>query len=161
MGQIGRFFAGVGALVRRPADGRYLLLRRTAQKDFAAGAWECVTGRVDQGEGFTDAVLREIHEELGVSAHIDFIVGTMHFYRGEAREENELVGVQYCCSIEDSQVVRMSGEHTEHRWSTPEEARGLLPAAHWLVGVIDRAEAMRALSSPELLAYYREHGFEV
>jgi 8-oxo-dGTP pyrophosphatase MutT (NUDIX family) len=158
---IGRFFAGVGALLRRPADGRYLLLRRAAEKDFAAGAWECVTGRVDQGEGFTDAVLREIHEELGVHAHIDFIVGTMHFYRGDAREENELVGVQYCCSIEDPQAITMSGEHSDHRWVTAEEARGLLPATHWLAGVIDRAEAVRALSPPELLAYYRKHGFEV
>jgi 8-oxo-dGTP diphosphatase len=160
MGKIGRFFAAAGALVRRPADGKYLLLRRAAEKDFAAGTWECVTGRVDQGEGFTDAVLREVHEELGVSAHIDFIVGTMHFYRGEARPENELVGVQYCCSIEDPQAITMSEEHAEHRWVTPEEAREFLPAAHWLVDVIDRAEAMRALSSPELLAYYREHGFE-
>jgi len=160
MGGIGRFFAGVGALVRCSADGKYLLLRRTAEKDFAAGTWECVTGRVDQGEGFTEAVLREIEEELGVSAHIDFIVGTMHFYRGDARPENELVGVQYCCSIEDSEAIAVSWEHTEHRWATAEEARGLLPAAHWLAGVIDRAEAMQALSSPELLAYYGEHGFE-
>ncbi|MGD2177495.1 MAG: NUDIX domain-containing protein [Anaerolineae bacterium] len=158
---IGRFFAGVGALVRGPVDGRYLLLRRSAEKDFAGGAWECVTGRVDQGEGFTDAVLREVHEELGVNAQIELIVGTMHFYRGDARPENELVGVQYCCSIEDAEAIRMSGEHTEHRWMTPGEARGLLPEGHWLVGVIQRAEAMRALSPPELLAYYRKHGFEV
>jgi 8-oxo-dGTP pyrophosphatase MutT (NUDIX family) len=161
IGDIGRFFAGVGALVRRPADGRYLLLRRTTEKDFAAGAWECVTGRVDQGEGFTDAVLREVNEELGVTAHIDFIVGTGHFYRGDARPENELVGVQYCCSIEDPEAIRMSGEHTEHRWIAPGEVRELLPEGHWLAAAIDRAEAMRALSPPELLDYHRKQGFEV
>jgi hypothetical protein len=69
--------------------------------------------------------------------------------------------VQYCCSIEDPQAITMSGEHSDHRWVTAEEARGLLPATHWLAGVIDRAEAVRALSPPELLAYYRKHGFEV
>jgi 8-oxo-dGTP diphosphatase len=161
MGQIGRFFAGVGALVRCPSDGRYLLLRRTAEKDFAAGAWECVTGRVDQGEGFSDAVLREIREELGASARIDFIVGTMHFYRGDPRPENELVGVHYCCSIEDPGAITVNWEHTEHRWITPGEAGELLPEGHWLAVVIARAEAMRSLSPPELLAYYREQGFEV
>ena len=40
----------VGALVWRRSDGKYLLLQRSAQKDFAAGQWECVTGRVEQGE---------------------------------------------------------------------------------------------------------------
>jgi 8-oxo-dGTP pyrophosphatase MutT (NUDIX family) len=158
---IGRFFAGVGALVRRPSDGRYLLLRRAAQKDFAAGAWECVTGRVDQGEGFSDAVLREVREELGVSARIDFIVGTMHFYRGAAQPENELVGVQYCCSIEDPESIVTSWEHAEHRWVTPGEARELLPEEHWLTQVILRAEVVRALSPPELVAYYWEQGSEI
>jgi 8-oxo-dGTP pyrophosphatase MutT (NUDIX family) len=161
MAQTGRFSAGVSALVRRPKDGKYLLLRRTPEKDFAAGAWECVTGRVDQGEGFTEAVLREVREELGVRAHIDFIVGTMHFYRGEPRPENELVGVQYCCSIEDPEAVRTSGEHSEHRWVSAGEERELLPEGHWLARVIQRAEAMRALSPPELLAHYSEQGFEM
>jgi 8-oxo-dGTP pyrophosphatase MutT (NUDIX family) len=63
---IGRFYAGIGALVWCPSVQKYLVLRRSADKDFGGGAWECVTGRVDQGEGFTEAVLREIYEELGV-----------------------------------------------------------------------------------------------
>jgi 8-oxo-dGTP diphosphatase len=161
MGDIGRFFAGIGALVRCSTNGTYLLLRRAAEKDFAAGAWECVTGRVDQGEGFTEAVLREIEEELGVSAQIDFIVGTMHFYRGDARPENELIGVQYCCSIEDPEAIEMSAEHSERRWMAAAEAEELLPDGHWLAVVLQRAEAMQKLSPPELLAYYREQGFEV
>ena len=44
----GRFQVAVGALVRRPSDGRYLILRRSSAKDFAAGIWECITGRVDR-----------------------------------------------------------------------------------------------------------------
>jgi 8-oxo-dGTP pyrophosphatase MutT (NUDIX family) len=112
---IGRFYAGVGALVWCATTRKYLVLKRSADKDFGGGAWECVTGRVDQGEGFTEAVLREIHEELGARAHIDFIIGTMHFYRGEATPENEMVGVQFCCSIEDPGTIRTSWEHAEHR----------------------------------------------
>jgi 8-oxo-dGTP diphosphatase len=138
-----------------------LVLRRTAEKDFAAGAWECVTGRVDQGEGFSEAVLREISEELGVSVRIDFIVGTMHFYRGEARPENEMVGVQYCCSIEDSEAITVSWEHAEHRWISAGEARELLPEGHWLARVIQRAEAIRTLSPPELLTYFWQQGSEI
>ena len=140
------------------------MLRRSADKDFGGGAWECVTGRVDQGEGFTEAVCREIGEELGAQvgaqAQIDFIVGTMHFYRGEAQPENEMVGVQFCCSIENPEAIQTSWEHAEYRWVTAEEAQALLPEGYWLLKVIQRAEAMRALMPPALLEYYWAEGFE-
>jgi len=158
---IGRFFAGVGALVWHPPDGKYLLLRRSASKDFAAGAWECVTGRVDQGEGFPQAVRREVREELGVEVQIDFIVGTMRFYRGEAQPENELLGVQFCCSLEAPEAIRLGAEHAESRWVMPEEAEALLPEGHWLLKAIRRAEAMRALLPPPLPERYRTEGFEL
>ena len=156
---IGRFFAAVAALLWHPADGKYLVLKRTADKDFAAGAWECVTGRVDQGEGFTEALHREVREELGVEVQIDFVIGTMHFHRGEARPENELVGVEYCCSIEDPGAIQTSWEHAEHRWVTAEEAEAIFPAGYWLGELIQRAERIRAQLPPELLQTFRG-GFE-
>ena len=157
---IGRFSAGVAALVRCPADGRYLLLQRSAAKDFGSGAWECVTGRVDQGEGFTAAVRREVREELGVEVQVDFIIGTMHFYRGPATPANELVGVQYCCSLADPASIHTSAEHSVYRWVTAAEAEGLLPTGHWLRKAIRRAEAIRALSPSALLEYYSAEGFD-
>ena len=158
---VGRFYAMVGALLWCPADGRYLVLKRSADKDFAGGAWECVTGRVDQGEGFTDAVRREVREELGVEVQIDFILGTAHFYRGEARPENEIVGVQYCCSLEDPGAIRISWEHAEHRWIGAEEAKTLFPEGHWLGKAIRRAEAIRGLMPAALVQHYRAEGFEL
>jgi 8-oxo-dGTP diphosphatase len=158
---IGRFYAFVGALVWRPADGKYLVLRRSGEKDFAAGAWECNTGRVDQGEGFTEAVLREVSEELGVKVHIDFVVGTAHFYRGEETPDNEILGVQFCCSLDEPASIQLSAEHGEHRWISAGEADQLFPAGHWLGEAIQRAEEIRRLSSPELLAYHRMIGFEL
>ena len=79
---IGRFYGGVGALIWSPRGDVYLLLKRSSKKDYAAGVWECVTGRVDQGEGFEDAIHREVLEELGVKAQIEYFIGTTHFYRG-------------------------------------------------------------------------------
>ena len=157
---IGRFIAGIAALLRRPSDGKYLLLQRSADKDFGAGAWECVTGRVDQGESFTDALYREVREELGVEVQIDFPLGTTHFYRGEPLPENELLGVGYCCTIDDSQAIATSWEHARHHWASAEEAAALFPEDYWLQVLIRRAEAVRALSPPELLAFYRAEGFE-
>lgn len=162
---IGRFYGGIGALVRSPANGKYLLLKRSSEKDFASGAWECVTGRVDQGEGFEDAVHREVREELAARVQIEFLIGTTHFYRGDARPENELIGVVYACSLDDPSAITVSPEHSECRWVTAEEAAELLDApdasTHWILRVIQRAEAIRELSPPELLRYYRQTSFEL
>ena len=158
---IGRFFAGIGALLWRPSDGRYLVLKRSEAKDAGAGTWECISGRVDQGEAFTEAVHREVGEELGIQVQIDFIVGTEHFFRGEARPENELLLVQFCCSVQEPAAIELSWEHSEFRWVTAREAEELLPAGHWLGKVIRRAEAIRALLPAELLEFNRVQGLEL
>lgn len=163
--RVGRFRAGIAAVVWSPARRAYLLLQRASDKDFAPDAWECVTGRVDQGEGFEDALRREVREELGVSVAVDFIVGTTHFYRGEARPENELVGVIYYCSLLATEEIVLSREHQAHRWVSADEARTLLREDHaseaWLARVLDRAETMRALLPPALLRRNRALGFEM
>jgi 8-oxo-dGTP diphosphatase len=156
---IGRFYAGIGAVLWHPPTDRYLILKRVESKDFAGGAWECVTGRVDQGEGFPEAVHREVHEELGIRARIEFILGTMHFYRGDALPENELVGVVFCCSIDDPQAIRISHEHSECRWVTVKEVEDLLPGGSWVAEIIKRAATIRRLLPPELLDLYGEEGF--
>lgn len=141
---VGLFLAGIGALLWDPATDRYLLLKRSENKDFAPGAWECVTGRVDQGEGFEDAVHREVGEELGIGVRVQAILGTTHFYRGGGRPENELVGVVYLVTSADPADIRLSAEHSEHKWITFGEADMLLSdddlSQKWLLNVLRRAE---------------------
>jgi 8-oxo-dGTP diphosphatase len=158
---VGRFLAMVGALLWCPPANKYLMLRRAAHRDVGAGVWECVTGRLNQGEGFSEALRREVLEELGIEVQVEFIISTSHFYRGDERPENEMVGVLYCCSIDDPEAIQVSDEHSEHRWVTAQEARDLLSDTHWLVRVIQRAEAIRGMMPPELLDFYMTNGFEI
>ncbi len=165
MMDIGRFSGGVGALLYDSHSHKYLLLKRAATKDFAAGVWECVTGRVDQGEGFEDAVRREVREEVGLEVDIDFIIGTTHFYRGEPGPETEIIGVVYACTIAGTPRIRISPEHSEYRWVTAEESDHLLVArdlsTQWTRRVIARAEEIRQYLPTALAQYYRENGFEL
>lgn len=162
---IGRFYGGIAALIWEPKGNRYLLLKRSDDKDFAAGVWECVTGRVDQGEGFEDAVRREVREELGAEIDIEFIIGTTHFYRGAVDPRNELIGVVYGCTIPDADAVSISSEHSEYRWVTADEAAAMLTTPDgstlWIRRLIARAEAIRNLISPALADYLRNSGFEL
>ncbi len=163
---IRRFIAGIGALIWDKGNERYLILRRSESKDFAPGAWECVTGRVDQGEGFESAVKREVKEELGINVRPHFILGTTHFHRGAERPETELIGVVFYCEIDGNQEIQLSVEHSEYRWVKPEETFALLSnsantADHWLVRVIERAELVREWVPPELINVLGQEGFEL
>ena len=150
----------VGFLVWRRSDGRYLLLRRSPDKDFAAGEWETGSGRLDQGEGFADAVLRESMEELGTEVRIECILGTTHFYRGEPTPDNDMVGVSFGCSIPDESVLSLSDEHSEHRWMTASEAAEFLPDGHWLSRLVQRADVHRKHIPTEVLELYWSGNFE-
>lgn len=162
---VGRFYGGIAALVRSASDGRYLVLQRVADRDFGAGVWECVTGRVDQGEGFEDALHREVAEEIGVRVEVDCILGTSHFYRGTPAPENELLGVVYCCTLAAPDEIRLGDEHAAYRWVTPQQANEVLsatdPSTEWIRRVIKRAEQVRQLLPPALIEHNRAVGFEM
>ena len=158
---IGRFLCGIAALIWDPATDKYLLLRRADSKDFGAGAWECPTGRVDQGESYTDAVHREVREEIGAEVQIEFIIGTTHFYRGAEIPENELNGVIFGCSLARTSEITFGEEHSEMHWMSAEQAFTLLPESHWLQDVIRRAENLRRLLPPVLQDEFRHKGLEI
>lgn len=167
--EFGRFLAGVGALLWDSLNNRYLVLKRADSKDFAPNVWECVTGRVDQGESFEEALHREVDEEIGIAVVPQFIIGTTHFYRGDPVAQNELLGVIYCCVPENlllaRKQIRLSQEHSDYRWVTSDEARALLNSdqatEHWLMRVINRADIIRQYIPVELLATHTWQGFEL
>ncbi len=158
---VGHFLGGIAALIHDPQTQKYLLLRRLADRDFGAGNWECVTGRVDQGESYEDALHREVQEEIGAQVQIDFIIATTHFYRGAPIPENELLGVIYACTLLSDPHQLTITEHSEHHWMTREEIFAFLPEAHWLRTVIERAEMIRTHLSPDLAAFLHDKGTRV
>ena len=157
---VGRFLGMVGALIWDPSQDRYLILKRSGKKDFARNIWECGTGRVDQGESFTSALMREIKEELDVEIQIDFIIGTTHFYRGEKVPHNEMLGIYYSCRLGEGEVITLSWEHSESRWVTIDEAEALLSRKNWLVRLMERADKIRLLMPKDLVQFHQEFGFE-
>ena len=162
---IGRFFAGIGVLIWNPETNKYLILKRSEEKDFAAGLWECITGRVDQGEGFEDAAHREVREEIDSPVELLDIMGTTHFYRGERRPEFELIGVVYLGCIPKDQEIQIGIEHSEYRWATSAEVKSLLTpyegSEEWLERVISRAESRISSLPPHFFEMNQQSGFEL
>ena len=160
----GRFIAGIATVIRSPTNQQYLLLHRSKQRNVRPGIWECVTGRVDQGESFDDALHREVHEELGVTVQVEHILGTAHYYRGVPIPENELVGVVYLCTLEHTTSIHLSEEHSEYRWLPIDQAIDLLSApdssTQWTRRVIKHADHIYPMLPPELIRFQVKFGFE-
>lgn len=162
---VGRFLGGVAAVIWSPQLRRYLLLRRASDKDFAPGVWEPVTGRLEQGEGFQQALQREVLEEVGATVQVDMILGTTHFYRGECSPQTELIGVVFLCSLDDPDSVRLSAEHSEHRWADLVEAKRLLtasdPSTQWFRRVLMRAAELQDMLSMPMRDWFRQAGTDL
>jgi 8-oxo-dGTP pyrophosphatase MutT (NUDIX family) len=61
-------------------EAAFLLTRRTPRLRAHGGQWALPGGRVDSGETIQQTALRELHEELGVLASTDDILGTLDDY---------------------------------------------------------------------------------
>lgn len=61
-------------------EAAFLLTRRTPKLRAHGGQWALPGGRVDAGETIEQTALRELHEELGVLASTDDILGTLDDY---------------------------------------------------------------------------------
>jgi 8-oxo-dGTP diphosphatase len=98
---------------------KYLLLKKA--KDIIpenVGKWECSGGRIDKDEDPKKAVLREIKEETGLTCDI---IKELPFLQMTDQKYNSQCHVFLVKTYSDN--VKLSSEHTEYRWVTPEEAK--------------------------------------
>ncbi|ABG05701.1 NUDIX hydrolase [Rubrobacter xylanophilus DSM 9941] len=99
-----------GLLPVRP-DGRVLLLLRPS------GTWDPPAGRLAPGERFEEGAVRELYEETGLLVDPQRILAT---WVGENPGGGRLAAVTYAGRTPGGEV-RLSEEHLDYRWATPEE----------------------------------------
>lgn len=122
---VGRFMVAAGAIIVNP-EGRILILKRSSKLDWQANEWEITYGRLAQFEDAQNGLAREIGEEIGIRVTIGQPLTVWHIYRGgEEIAYNELIGITFLCQAVTTDV-KISDEHEEYRWVTPEEGLGLV-----------------------------------
>lgn len=114
MSEIVQQIAAKALIVGR--DGRVLLLQESSRHgNTHAGRFGLAGGRLDIGESYNDALLREVKEETGLHVTIGDPL-----YLGEWRPvidgvTCQIVAIFSICYATSSEVV-VSDEHTSHRW---------------------------------------------
>ncbi|HUZ11696.1 MAG TPA: NUDIX domain-containing protein [Caulobacteraceae bacterium] len=110
----------------------YAVFRRSDQED---ECWQGVAGGVEVGESAEGAARRELHEEAGVAAPARWIAldsiasvpaevfGAEH---GWGPEVHVVLERAFGAELRPAQHIRLSKEHSSHRWLSFGEASKLL-----------------------------------
>jgi 8-oxo-dGTP pyrophosphatase MutT (NUDIX family) len=102
-----------GGVVER--NGRVLLVHRPKFDD-----WAFPKGKLEDGESWEDAAVREVEEETGLQCALGEYLDSTHYPLGEGMKE-----VRYFRMTCDGEP-RAQNEVDEVRWVTSAEARSLL-----------------------------------
>lgn len=93
---------------------RFLACQRPANKSRAL-LWEFVGGKVEAGESFEDALIRECREELAVTVKpLDIFMEVVHAY-----PDLTVHLVLFNAKIAEGEITLL--EHNDARWLSPSE----------------------------------------
>jgi 8-oxo-dGTP diphosphatase len=127
-----RLLVAAAALV--DGDGRVLVQRRPEGKPMA-GLWEFPGGKVEPGETPEAALIRELHEELGIETWGSCLAPAA--FASEPLGRRHLILLLYVCR--KWRGIPEARHATALRWARPLELHGLdmPPADRPLIGLLE------------------------
>ena len=111
--------AAGGVIVR---DGKVAVVHRPKHDD-----WSLPKGKLDDGESWEDAAVREVEEETGMRTRITGELDSAHYKDSKGRDKRVR---WFRMDIIDDGAFEPSDEVDELRWVTPDEAARLLSYDH-------------------------------
>ena len=121
----GRRVVLVSAVALIDRDGRVLLAQRPEGKAMA-GLWEFPGGKVEPGETPEAALIRELHEELGIGTWESCLAPLT--FASHGYDDFHLLMPLFACRKWDGVAVPREGQRLA--WATPREMRDYpMPAA--------------------------------
>lgn len=101
-------------------NNEILIVKRHPKSKTDPEMWELPGGKVEEGEFFTDALVREIKEETNLNVNVgDFAEAIQNDY-----SHKRTVQIMMYLDIEDGEV-KISEEHTDWMWADIEKIRTL------------------------------------
>jgi 8-oxo-dGTP diphosphatase len=131
--------AAGGLVVRRQAGGlEIVVVHRPLHQD-----WSFPKGKLDEGETFEEAALREVHEETGMVCRLVRFIGHTEYIDRKGRPK----AVAYWVMAPVGGFFTPNLEVDELRWLDLESATGLLsyPRDRELVAVLTAADQVDSL----------------
>ncbi|HMK54336.1 MAG TPA: NUDIX domain-containing protein [Methanobacteriaceae archaeon] len=92
-------------------DGKILIIKRSTESKTNPGKWELPGGKVDQGEPFDQALIREVYEETNLQIRLDHVVGVSEQNLAVIRAVHIIISGK----VEEGELT-LSNEHDGYAW---------------------------------------------
>jgi len=102
------------------SKGEILLQKRSMKKDKYAGFWGDMAGHVDAGEGYEESAVRELKEEIGIDAKLEFMMK----FRKHYENDQEILKLFKC--VHEGPFKPDPEEVDEVKFFSPEEIKVML-----------------------------------
>ncbi len=105
---------------RKTNNGLLFLILKRAKTKLYEHIWQGVAGKIEEDESAPEAAKRELLEETGLVPNRMFIadhVSQFYEVHGDRINLVPVFGIEV-----DSEVIKLSDEHSEYKWVTLEEA---------------------------------------
>lgn len=103
---------GVKTVVRHENSGKFLLMKRSSDKEEYPGYWEFPGGGLEEGETPREGALRELEEETGMKGEI---LNQGSFEWTSDHTDRDILSHSFLVEVEETEV-ELSREHTEYEW---------------------------------------------
>ncbi|WP_344204203.1 NUDIX hydrolase [Aeromicrobium alkaliterrae] len=141
---------GAYGVITRQRATRELLITRVSPLGYPAGWWALPGGGVDHGESPDDAVVREVHEETGLTVLERRLVAVHDVHtvspgRGDSWEDYHGVHLLYACRVDDEvvpHVVEVGGTTDLAAWVPVEDLRDGRPLLPVVEHVLERLDQL-------------------
>lgn len=117
-----KHIVAVSAIIRNKTGDRVLVVKRGRNEVAYPGKWAFPGGKVERGQTVTDALKREIMEEVGLEIEDNW--SFLNDYTFMRPDGHNVVGMNFLARAKTDNV-RLSGDFEDFRWVTPEEFESL------------------------------------
>lgn len=98
----------------------FLLFKRAKGKIYQ-GQWRMTGGKVESGETYWQAALRELKEETGLTPVLFWTIPSVNtFYEHKSDTVHHIPA--FAAQLQTDQIPDLDDEHTEYEWLTLEQA---------------------------------------
>ena len=102
-------------------DNKVLIVQRASDEEAYPDLWEVPSGKKEPLEKVTNAVLREVKEETGLTAEIVKVVDVFNFSVEKSDEIRDVTQINFLLKLVGNSEVKLSKEHQNFSWITKDE----------------------------------------
>jgi 8-oxo-dGTP diphosphatase len=102
------------ACIYDPKSKRILVVKRSEKETFFPGVFEMPGGKLEFGENVEKGLIREAHEEVGLTVKSIKPVYVVDYMSKNDTQYNVEIG--FLCNGKKTDTVKLSAAHTKYQW---------------------------------------------